>query len=352
MIIVLIVVGIVVLMALVLRFIQPELIYGFRQALITVRTNKVFLDQEAGRPHADRTFLDLILTDLRYETRYYDERYVLQRITKVRELSRMLDSKRNGLAKGSVPRDGICIIELSNMLKNLGENLIPGLQYAGATVDASTLLAFIGNRMREKEGLGQFKKEREVEEWFSTHPVSIDQTVEILIAAAFALAYRQRWLKSSSAASLSSRALDHWPAIIKVEKRLRWLVRREYDKARDGASLVHQRIEEVLGSKEYHACVQRMRQSRSDGSLSADFFDFLYMKQISKLLFAEWDMSQQIFDDKEWLNVRIEKIIHIRNETVHLRYVSNEEGKLASEYCAGIERKIDEYLKRIRDPPF
>ena len=42
-------IGFAILIALILRFIQPELIYSVRQALIKSRTNKLFLDQDAGR---------------------------------------------------------------------------------------------------------------------------------------------------------------------------------------------------------------------------------------------------------------------------------------------------------------
>ncbi len=344
MIIYLIAICAILLVALVVRFVQPELIYGLRRAIIGVRMNKAFLDQDAGRVGIDRSFADLIITDLRYETRDYDYRYVLQRITKLRELSRMLSPRSRITDSKKAPEAAICVIELAGMLKNLGEQISDQSEdhSAGGAVGASTMLALIGNTKRGRDGLKPFTKEHEIEEWFCEHPVSVDQVVELLIAAAFALSYRQRSQVGPQEKGDSSDDLSL--AVIRLEKRLRRLVRHMYDKKFGTATAVHQRFEAIIGSRDHGLCLQRMQKSRGDGATAAEFIDFLYIKQLLHLMFEEWDMFSPVFNNKEWLSLRLERIIHVRNEIFHSRLVSKEEGQLAMTYCAEVDKNLEGYF--------
>lgn len=182
------------LLALIIRFIQPELIYTIRQTIVKVKTNKAFLDYDANRFNTANTFPDLLMKDFRYETRDYDEKYVLQRVMKIRELYRILDLRRPavpGLTRERKPQ--VCIIELASLLGNLARHITPDLKFSYSTVGAQDLLAFIGNQIITKHpGQSPLKNEKEVEEWFAEHPVSIEQVIEILNTAVFGLAYRQR----------------------------------------------------------------------------------------------------------------------------------------------------------------
>src|SRR6266498_4448496 len=99
MIILLIVLLTITAFLLVLRFIQPELIYGLRRGLVMVSTNKAFIDKIAGRSNVEDVFRQLLMREARYETRTYDEIFILQdRIVKISELYRLLDLRRR-LAK-------------------------------------------------------------------------------------------------------------------------------------------------------------------------------------------------------------------------------------------------------------
>ena len=89
---------------LVMRFVQPEIVYGIRRGLVMVSTNKVFIDKMAGRSHVEKTFRELLMREARYETRTHDEIFILQdRIVKISELYRLLDLRR-GLVKEQKPR--------------------------------------------------------------------------------------------------------------------------------------------------------------------------------------------------------------------------------------------------------
>ncbi len=185
------------LVALIFRFVQPELIYSVRHALVKVRTNKVFLDYDANRFTNSNVFPDLLMKDFRYESRDYDEQYVLKRVMKVRELYRILDMKRQpipGLTKERKPQ--VCIIELASLLGSLGSNVTPDRKFNYATIDAASILTFIGNEIRRKSDENSSDTPLEnasaVEAWFTKNPISVEQVIEILISAVFGLAYRQR----------------------------------------------------------------------------------------------------------------------------------------------------------------
>ena len=123
-----------------------------RHALVKIRTNKVFLDYDANRFISAHVFPDLLMKDFRYETRYYDEAYVLQRVMKIRELYRILDVRRP-VPAGRPSRERkpqVCIIELASLLGNLGRHVTPDRKFTYTTIDASTILTSIANKIREK----------------------------------------------------------------------------------------------------------------------------------------------------------------------------------------------------------
>src|SRR5262245_25450442 len=83
-----------VLLALVVRFVQPELIYGFRQMVMAVRANKAFLNYERKQVNANELFKEQSMNDLRLETHEHNEDYALERALKIRELYRVMDLRR------------------------------------------------------------------------------------------------------------------------------------------------------------------------------------------------------------------------------------------------------------------
>lgn len=187
-----------ILLLLVVRFVQPELIYSVRHALIQVRSTKVFRDAFAKRFTESKVFPELLGDDLRYETRDYDEEYVLQRVNKIRKLYRVL-SRRPLPGNSNDRKPQVCIVELAGLLNNIARHTKPDRKFHYATTDASLILRLIANELRKKKDLSELKDAKDVEDWFTANPISIEQVIEILIAAVFSLAYRQRVQVASDA---------------------------------------------------------------------------------------------------------------------------------------------------------
>lgn len=184
--------SILVLLALIARFIQPEMIYVVRYALNQIKTTKAFLDYYDNRFTSSSTFPDRLGDDLRFETRDSDEEDVLTRVDKIREIYRVEIWKHTvpGVKKHGKPQ--ICIVELAGMLVNLGRDVKPEERFRHATIDADLLLKFICDEVRVKSGEPPLGDTSQVEEWLTNHPISIEQVIEILISAIFAMSYRQR----------------------------------------------------------------------------------------------------------------------------------------------------------------
>lgn len=180
------------LVLMVARFIQPEMLYAVRHALVQVKSTKAFLDYYERRFVGGKRFPDLLGEDLRFETRDSDEEDVLSRVDKIRELYRVQVLKHlvPGVKKFGKPQ--ICIVELAGMLVNLGREVKPERQFRYPIVDGERLLKVISDEIRIKNGQRPLKSVAEVEKWFTSHPISIEQVIEILISAIFGLSYRQR----------------------------------------------------------------------------------------------------------------------------------------------------------------
>jgi TIR domain-containing protein len=182
----------IILLSLILRFVEPELIYIIRKTLTRVRMNKVFLEYDENRIIRAATFPALLIDDFRTEARAYDDdTYIIGRINKIRELYRLIVSRRPMTGLTTRPKPQVLVRELVGLIDGLGRNVSSEGGLYHSTVDASSLLAFIGNGIRVKEGLPPLDNPRGVEAWLTANPISFEQVIEILIAAVFSLAYRQ-----------------------------------------------------------------------------------------------------------------------------------------------------------------
>jgi hypothetical protein len=191
------------LAVLVLRFVQPEIIYIIREQLIRVGINKVIIEQEAdrGKNHNER-YNELTLKEFRYETLGHSTEYALERAGKIRELYSAMDAKRakNIPELEAERKPQICIVELANLLRNMGEHLKPETEYDYKTVKADAILGFITLQISTEQGgvdeseaaAAPMPPPSDIVHWFQTHPISIEQAVEILLAAVYGLAYRLR----------------------------------------------------------------------------------------------------------------------------------------------------------------
>ena len=179
--------SVLILLLLIARFVQPELIYSLRRSLGRIGTAKAILDRRAHRAPKGKNFRIFLMNDLRYETRDKDEESIIKRVDKIRQLYQA-QMREPGLEG----KPQVCILELAGLLANMGRNVTPEAKFRYATIDANSLLTFIGSEIRQNFGDPPLKSAAEAEEWFTAQPISIEQLVEILIAAVYGLAYRQR----------------------------------------------------------------------------------------------------------------------------------------------------------------
>jgi hypothetical protein len=176
------------LIALVLRFILPEVIYVFRQEIVQVKITKAFLDTREGRNVPKEYFTKLLGMDIRRETTLNYHEYVSRRVDKIRELYHIYSAPAiefSELEKKGSPQT--CIIESANLLENLAEHLELLNQGSIKIIDASAILTWICSQNLETSPSQQ---ERDVSVLLSQKPMSIEQITEIIIAAILGLEYR------------------------------------------------------------------------------------------------------------------------------------------------------------------
>lgn len=171
------------------RLLFPGLLIVIRTALVSVEMNKAILDYTSGLT-VDGRMAEIIIKDLRWAKQETDRSSVLARICKLRELYRILNVTRKQESKTTAPSNVICIVELADTLKRLARQTPPRPEFGYSCVEAQNLLLVIANNIRANKGEAPFTKEKEVEDWFTQSPISLEQVVEILIAAVFGLAYR------------------------------------------------------------------------------------------------------------------------------------------------------------------
>ncbi len=177
----------VALVLMLLRFVEPDIIYWFREVLVDVRKNLAFLHADVGRPFAGYQLL--LIRDLRPEGVPREPREILSRVMKIRELYPLLDFRENEIPDFVEARNSnVCIVELANMLRSLAGNIQPSPDIAPMVMNAYEHLA----RLVEFRTGAKAVDEESVERHFTDKPVSIEEVSEILVAAVYALTYRLR----------------------------------------------------------------------------------------------------------------------------------------------------------------
>jgi len=329
------------LLLLLMRFVQPEIIYVVRRGLVMVGINKAFLDKLAGREDVDARYKQLLVQETRYETRTRDEALILQdRVIKISELYRLLDLRRK-LIRSQKPQ--VCIVELGTLLANLGNEIEANPEHNAPAVKAGALLKYIANGVRKSQNEPLFVSEDQIDEWLIEYPISIEQVIELLLAAVVGLAHRQQATKLDTEVKRPQRVAV-LSEINKLEKRVRLLVRAQLQSKYVSEDAIDKRVRESLGDESYQECLRRMEQVRRDGpGLALDFFDFVYWRQLETLMVKEWPVFGSAFETEEWLRERIDTIIEVRDEEANQRPVSDDVKKRALQYCSEVRMRIENF---------
>lgn len=173
------------LILLLLRFVEPEIVYWFREVLVDVRKNLAFLRAAAGE-HVEGYQL-LLIRDLRPEGVPREPREILGRVMKIRELYSLLDFRGKEVREFVQARNSnVCIVELANILRSLAGNIRPSKDIQPTVMNAYEHLA----HMVEFRSGGEPASEEDVEQHFTKNPVAIEEVSEMLVAAIYALTYR------------------------------------------------------------------------------------------------------------------------------------------------------------------
>ena len=332
---------ILIALLLLLRFVQPEFIYSIRREVVMVASNKAFIDKMAGRDDVDAAYKQVLLSEARLESRTYDEISILQdRIVKITELYRLLDSRRN-IAKTQKPQ--VCIVELGALLTNLGRGVEANPEHNAPVVKSGALLKYIADGILMSRNEAPVD-EKAVDRWFIKNPISIEQVVELLIAAVVGLAHRRQAARASAVDALSAGSIDAWSEINVTEKRLRLFVRARLQQKYSVEHAINQRVQESLGEAIYQECVQRMDEARRNRpGLALDFFDFVYWYQLEALILAEWELFLPVFEEKAWLTPRVARIVAVRgDEAQNGQGASEDDKRLAIQYCQEIRSRIEQ----------
>ncbi len=332
----------VALFLMVMRFVQPEFIYILRRGLVTVRSNKAFLDVSAGRVSKDVLFWRLLTHDARDETRAHDPAYILnERVIRIRELYRLLDLRRDLPAKvRKEQRPQVCIVELGGLLSNLGRRVEADVEVNNPVVNASALLRYIGDTVRSSHDEKPFEQSDNIDDWYVENPITIEQVIELMLASVVGLAHRKQAAMAVKKARRKE-PLDHWLEIKTLEKRLRQFVRSELKKKYVTDDLMHKQIQVHLGGQVFSEVLRNMERSRRQNpGVAYDFFDFLYFGQLEAVMFKEWELFGGVFPEKRWLKEKLEKIIQVRNEEAHTRETNEREQMLVIGYCSEIANRI------------
>ncbi|QQS47649.1 MAG: hypothetical protein IPM66_03050 [Acidobacteriota bacterium] len=189
---ILLIFGMVILMALLIRLILPEVIYIIRAAVTRIRYAKYFLDLRSGRPSNTEKFVNLFVANRRTEASLIAMGHSLERINEIRELVFVYSNAKNHqyIARKWKPQH--CIVEAANLLSNLASRIEPIGQSKEQIVDAESILAFIYKQQHPEYGNVDGPSAGEIERWLQEHPISIEQLSEIVFSAIFGIAYRYR----------------------------------------------------------------------------------------------------------------------------------------------------------------
>ncbi len=173
----------VMLLALIVRFVQPELIYSLRSATNGVRAGRLFLEESKSAVHSEN-FARLLVRDRRYESR--TSNVSTGRLTKIRELYKMAHHDQNPRA---IPE--ACIVELSDMLRTLGRRIEVSSGPDPDPTPANVILELLAREVSARRGLGAVPNDAlELGEWYMKHPISLEQAIELILASVVALNIR------------------------------------------------------------------------------------------------------------------------------------------------------------------
>ncbi len=318
--------------AMLLRFVQPKLLYGVRRVLRQIRLKRAALEYDAGRSTAGPELYEWLARDGRPETTEARPEDALRRAYKLRELYQLLGQAQSGIGTGDTR---VCVSELSDIVRNLVDSVTPNIEYSRRTVYSGGILRHIATCVKSDDDPRQLTDET-LGQWYLANPVSIEQIVELLVAAVQGLSFRILADEKKGGSAEPIMLANH---LATLEVRLRQIIEIRY-RLQFPTAHPEDRIREKLGEKEFRRCSERRDRAIRDGDMSAEILSFLNLKQILDMILGDWPLFQSVFPDREVFISTTERIRSARNSIFHARQIAQEEEAAVLASCGEIIQQI------------
>ena len=175
--------GVVLLCCVVFRFIQPGLVYRFRDLVVAVRINRLFLEKQEGLA-VGRKLPPLMAMMLEYQGVQCGVGDVRSRVDQIRELYSLLQGDRPGIDEANRTRHkSRCLRQLADVLSEISPHAKSLGDHGVGTISADRILASIAFPKDQEKML--HAKGKEIEEVLTKSQMSLSQASELVIAAIF-----------------------------------------------------------------------------------------------------------------------------------------------------------------------
>lgn len=176
----------VVVIAMFIRFSEPHLIYSLRDSCNRVRMNRLVLDAEEDKDIDPHQFAELMRDDLRIEAPNTTDLYASERVHKIRRLYFMVqhDPEPERVLRA-------CVAEIAELLNGVSRRLSASGAADRDFATAPVILGFLAHRVRNpQQPMVEIPTGADLERWYAERPMSMEQAMELAIAAILGLAYR------------------------------------------------------------------------------------------------------------------------------------------------------------------
>jgi len=197
MMIALLAINLLAIVVIVVRFVNPRVIYWLRDIVVAGQVKRDLLTAKVGRDRLRKgRFADSLDRSLRYQVSGSSPEAMRWRCTRIRELFGMMSVRQDGGARGASPRPDLAgtIMELADMVHTLGARIPADYDAATPVLGAE---AFLASCISCVENGAPLLDSEAAERWLDEHPLSVEQIGELLIAAVYSLACRQDILSST-----------------------------------------------------------------------------------------------------------------------------------------------------------
>jgi hypothetical protein len=192
----------VVIVLIFVRFVHPEVAFRVRDFVVAGMVNKqILVAREGGAPLHRGTFSPLLEKLLYSKTAGSSPQAMKARCLRIREVLGMMSARKGEVETSRDADVGGAVTELADMVHSLGSRMPAGLDDATPVVGADQILLRIVAKLIGTEPISDAE---DLEEWFETNRLSVEQISELLIAAIYSLASREELARQEEGGAVYS----------------------------------------------------------------------------------------------------------------------------------------------------